>query len=114
MLKLDRKFLQDVGLGRLAPGPASLVHAYLAVELESRVARRLAAGLSDEELAEFEAIGRSGDDTASLAWLHETRPHYREIVWVELLRLRREVGVQVALVDRSLPGLPHAYSASFN
>lgn len=114
MLKLDRKFLQDVGLGRLAPGAASLVLAYLAAELESRVARRLAAGFSDEELCEFEAVDRSGGEAASLEWFQEARPHYREIVWVELLRLRREVSVQVALVDRSIPGLPNAYRLSLN
>ena|GEM_PF-4715597 len=114
MLELDQRFLRDVGLGYLAPGPASLVLGYLGTVLEARVARRLAVGLSGDELSEFEAIGRRGDDTEALTWLHEVRPDYREIVWVELLRLRREVRIQVSLLDRSIPGLPHAFRPSFN
>jgi len=114
MLELDHKFLQDVGLGHLTPGPASLVLGYLGTVLQARVRRRFAAGLSAAELSEFEAIDRSGDDEAALAWLHDVRPHYREIVWAELLRLRREVSVHVALLDRSIPGLPHVFRPSFN
>jgi hypothetical protein len=114
MLELDHKFLQEVGLGHLSPGPASLVLGYLGSVLESRVRRRLAAGLSADELGEVEAIDRSGDDVVALAWLEEVRPHYGEIVWTELLRLRREVSVQVAFLDRSIPGLPHTFRPSLN
>lgn len=49
-------------------------------DLELAVGRELSAGLSDEQLAEFEElIGRQDEEGAS-AWLSTHRPDYPEVV----------------------------------
>lgn len=48
--------------------------------LEIRVGERLATGIPDERLAEFERHVDSGDDASAAAWLDEHIPDHRRIV----------------------------------
>ncbi|HET7630629.1 MAG TPA: DUF5663 domain-containing protein [Candidatus Saccharimonadales bacterium] len=75
MFQLDDKFLADVGLGDLPAEQKEefLNHTYM--ELERRVGEALSDGLSEAQLAEFEAfIDR--DDTKVQAWFADNLPDY--------------------------------------
>ncbi len=75
MFQLDDKFLQDLGLGDLSPDQKQsfLQHTY--GELEQRVGMRLAEGLSDAQLLQFEDI--TGRDEAKVRdWLNSNVPGF--------------------------------------
>lgn len=59
----------------------------LSPELEFRVGERLSAGLSTQQLEEFEQILDSGDSDGPGRWLMATVPNYRAIVNEELASL---------------------------
>lgn len=75
MFQLDDQFLQSVGLGDLPEDQkqAFLQHTY--ETLEERVGTRLADGLSEEQLQEFEAFA-SQDESRTYAWLNANVPDY--------------------------------------
>lgn len=77
MFQLDDNFLQSVGLGNLPEDQkeAFLQHTY--ETLEERVGERLAADLSDEQLAEFESFAVQ-DEAKVYAWLQANVPNYQE------------------------------------
>lgn len=64
MFQLDDNFLQQVGLGGLPEDQKQAFLAYFREQLELRVGTKLSEGLSDAQLAEFEAfIDRNMDVT---------------------------------------------------
>ena len=64
MFQLDDNFLQQVGLGGLPDEQKQAFLAYFREQLELRVGTKLSEGLSDAQLAEFEAfIDRKMDVT---------------------------------------------------
>ena len=64
MFQLDDNFLQQVGLGSLPEDQKQAFLAYFREQLELRVGTKLSEGLSDAQLAEFEAfIDRNMDVT---------------------------------------------------
>ncbi len=64
MFQLDDNFLQQVGLGDLPEEQKQAFLAYFREQLELRVGTKLSDGLSDAQLAEFEAfIDRNMDVT---------------------------------------------------
>lgn len=75
MFQLDDQFLQSVGLGDLPEDQkqAFLQHTY--ETLEERVGTRLADGLSEAQLQEFEAFA-SQDEARTYAWLNANVPDY--------------------------------------
>lgn len=75
MFQLDDQFLQSVGLGDLPQDQkdAFLQHTY--ETLEERVGTRLADGLSEAQLQEFEAFA-SQDEARTYAWLNANVPGY--------------------------------------
>lgn len=75
MFQLDDQFLQSVGLGDLPADQkqAFLQHTY--ETLEERVGTRLAAGLSEAQLQEFEAFAAQ-DEQKTYAWLQANVPDY--------------------------------------
>lgn len=76
MFRLDDQFLKDVGLDVLPPEQkqAFLEHVY--GQLELTVGTRLAEGLSDAQLAEFESfIDRN--DASIRDWVTANAPDYR-------------------------------------
>lgn len=77
MFNLDDKFLQEIGLGSLPAEekPKMLSHIY--ETLEMRVGMKLASGMSDAQLDEFESfIG--GDITKASAFLTSVNPSWQE------------------------------------
>lgn len=84
MFQLDDNFLQDLGLDNL---PADQKHAFLQhiyEELELRVGARLAEGVPDEKLIEFESlITRDPDHPEDFPltvadWLKANVPDFRD------------------------------------
>jgi hypothetical protein len=75
MFALDNNFLIDVGLGDMpnAERQAFLQHIY--EELELRVGTRLSEGMTDAQLAEFEAIIDRKMEIVD-AWLNRFVPGY--------------------------------------
>ena len=75
MFQLDDTFLQSVGLGDLPTDQkeAFLEHTYKT--LEERVGERLAAGLSEVQLQEFEGFAVQ-DEVKTAAWLAAHVPDY--------------------------------------
>ncbi|AUM20236.1 DUF5663 domain-containing protein [Rhodococcus ruber] len=49
-------------------------------ELELRVGTRLAEGLSDSQLHDFEVLSDTGDEHGMARWLDTTVPHHRQLV----------------------------------
>ena len=77
MFQLDDKFLQDVGLGDMPADQKQAFLQHIYSELELRVGTKLSEGLSDEQMAEFEAfIDRSAEEVD--AWFTAHLPNYAE------------------------------------
>jgi hypothetical protein len=76
MFQLDDQFLQSVGLGQLPDDQkqAFLQHTY--ETLEERVGMRLASGLSEAQLEEFEGFAAQ-DEQKTYAWLSANVPDYQ-------------------------------------
>lgn len=87
-----------------APELEALVSAFwrdeLYGELELRVGRRMVEGLSEVQLAEFDAIS-CDDADASLRWIESFVPNYRLIVAEETQALVVEAANAFAQVDPS-------------
>lgn len=91
MFNLDDDFLQSVGLGGLPEDQKQAFLQHLLEELELRVGSRLAEGMKDDQLAEFEKHIENADDTGAVQWLEQNRPNYKDVVAEELEKLRKEV-----------------------
>lgn len=100
MLTIDDNLLTDLGLGSLPAEERKALLAHLVETLELRVGMKLAQGLSDEQLDEFEALlpvaadseeARLTKEQAALKWLETHFPNYREVVAQELDTLKTEV-----------------------
>jgi hypothetical protein len=91
MIKLDDKFLSEVGLAELPKEEKKkmLVHIYETLEL--RVGMKLAEGMSDAQLDEFEKLAAKNDEAGSLKWLETNVPNYKEVVMAELEALKDEI-----------------------
>ena len=84
MFQLDDNFLQQVGLGDLPEEQKQAFLAYFREQLELRVGTKLSEGLSDAQLAEFEAfIDRNMDVTnqwvANNAADYQNDPVYQKL-----------------------------------
>lgn len=76
MFQLDDNFLKDIGLDNLPPEQKQAFLQHIYEELELRVGTRLAEGLSDAQLGEFEAlIERNADKVQQ--WLQQNIPDYQ-------------------------------------
>lgn len=100
MLTIDDNLLTELGLGSLPAEERKALLAHLLETLELRVGMKLAQGLDDEQLDEFEALlpiaadneeVRLKKEQAALKWLETHFPNYREVVAQELETLKSEV-----------------------
>lgn len=85
MFQLDDNFLKDLGLDGLPAEQKAAFLQHIYEELELRVGTRLAEGLNDAQLSEFESlIERDGDKVQD--WLaknvpdYQTQPDYQKIL----------------------------------
>lgn len=91
MFLLDDAFLQSVGLNNLPEDQKQAFLQHLYEELELRVGTRLAEGMKDDQLTEFEKFIEQGDDKGAIQWLEQNRPAYKEVVAEELEKLKKEI-----------------------
>jgi hypothetical protein len=91
MFQLDNKFLEELGLGALPDAEKDKMKAHIYETLEMRVGMRLASGMSDAQLDEFEGLMNNQDEEGALKWLETNFPNYKQVVAEELEKLKSEV-----------------------
>jgi hypothetical protein len=91
MLKLDDKFLEEVGLAELPVEDKKKMLAHIYETLELRVGMKLAENMTDAQLDEFEKLADANDEAGSLKWLETNVPNYRDVVISELEKLKNEI-----------------------
>lgn len=77
MTQIDTAFLTSLGLSDLPQDKQQEIAQQLQTELEERVGEKLTAGMSDEQLAEFDAL-MENDEQAVQQWLQANRPNYSD------------------------------------
>lgn len=76
MFQLDDNFLKDLGLDNLPEEQKTAFLQHIYEELELRVGTRLAEGLSDKQLSEFESLIER-DEQKVQEWLQQNLPDYQ-------------------------------------
>lgn len=77
MFQLDDNFLQEVGLSGLPDDQKQALLEHIYSELELRVGTKLSEGLSDDQLAQFEAfVDRNENKVRS--WFERYLPNYTQ------------------------------------
>jgi hypothetical protein len=90
-MKIDDKFLEELGLAALPAEEKQALVAQIIETLEMRVGTKLASGLSDAQLQEFEGFMNANDQEGALKWLETNAPNYKEVVKGELETLKNEI-----------------------
>ena len=90
-MKLDGAFLEEVGIAGLEADDAAALLELVYSTLEYRVGLRLAKGMSDEMLTEFEGFMDEGNEAGALHWLEENVPDYKAVVAEEFGSLKNEI-----------------------
>ena len=91
MLKLDDKFLEELGLGGLPADEKKKMLSHIYETLELRVGMKLAENMTEAQLDEFEKLADANDEAGSLKWLDTNVPNYRDVVVAELNKLKQEI-----------------------
>jgi len=78
MIRVDENFMTEIGLAEMPAAEKQAFMDHAEEELEVRVGQAVSAGLSDAKIDEFSRI--SDDQTATLSWLEQNVPNFREIV----------------------------------
>lgn len=91
MFKLDDNFLRELGLGALPAAEKNKMLSHIYETLEMRVGVRLASGMTDAQLDEFESYINNNDESGALKWLETNFPNYKDVVAEELNKLKEEV-----------------------
>jgi len=107
MFKLDDNLLQELGLGTLPPQEKNRMLQHIYETLEMRVGMRLAEGMSNQQLDEFEKLMPIQTDTEevrkqkeqqALTWLETNFPNYKQVVADELEKLKGEIKTSAAQI----------------
>ncbi len=100
MFKLDDNLLRELGLGDLPPQEKNRMLQHIYETLEMRVGMRLAEGMSNQQLDEFEKLmplqtdteeARKQKEQEALLWLETNFPNYKQVVADELEKLKGEI-----------------------
>lgn len=91
MHQIDDNFLATLGLAALPQDEKEKMKAHIYETLEMRVGMKLASGMSEEQLNEFEALMNAQDDAGALKWLETNFPNYKQVVADELDKLKEEI-----------------------
>ena len=87
-MQFDEKFLQEMGLSAMPEKQKRQFLDYVQEELEVRIGERISKGLTEAQLAEFDAL----TDQAEIGcWLQANRPDYREIVSRTITEMKEEI-----------------------
>ena len=88
MKPIDEAFLAEVGLAAMPEQKKQDFLAFVQEELEVRIGERIAKGLPEVKLNEFDMIT---DREEATKWLEANRPDYREIVERTIRELKEEI-----------------------
>ena len=88
MKPIDEAFLAEVGLAAMPEQKKRDFLAFVQEELEVRIGERIAKGLPEVKLNEFDMIT---DRDEAAKWLEANRPDYREIVERTIRELKEEI-----------------------
>ena len=88
MKPIDEAFLAEVGLAAMPEQKKQEFLAFVQEELEVRIGERIAKGLPETKLNEFDMIT---DRDEATKWLEANRPDYREIVERTIRELKEEI-----------------------
>jgi hypothetical protein len=77
MFSIDDKFLGEIGLGGLPDSEKPVMRRHIYETLEMRVGMKLASGMSDAQLDEFESL-ISGDVTKARNYLSGIDPNWEQ------------------------------------
>ena len=88
MALIDEQFMAEVGLGEMPAAEKQAFMEQATEELEVRVGRQISAGLSMEQMREFEQIEDSAEITN---WLNQNVPNFREEVMQVLMNFKQEL-----------------------
>lgn len=91
MFKLDENFLHELGLSALPADEKNKMLAHILDTLEMRVGMKLASGMTNEQLDEFESYINQKDEAGALKWLETNFPDYKSVVNQELESLKVEI-----------------------
>lgn len=86
MATLETDIRREVG-GVLSEEEIQELLPIASENLERAVGVVLSAGLSDDDLEEFEALADVGDEAGTSRWLEQGRPDYREVVAAQVAAL---------------------------
>jgi hypothetical protein len=87
-MHFDEQFLQEMGLSAMPEEQKREFLEYIQEELEVRIGERISRGLTDAQLAEFDALT---DQNEIGRWLQDNRPDYREIVDRTIAEMKEEI-----------------------
>lgn len=87
-MEFDEKFLQEVGLSAMPEDEKQRFLDYVREELEVRIGERIARGLTEVQLNQFDMIT---DPAETAKWLEINRPDYREIVTRTINEMKEEI-----------------------
>ena len=87
-MQFDERFLQEMGLSAMPEDQKQKFLAYVQEELEIRIGERIAKGLTDVQLNEFDMIN---DTEEATKWLERNRPDFREIVTRTIEEMKEEI-----------------------
>ncbi|MBQ2695279.1 hypothetical protein IJG04_01425 [Candidatus Saccharibacteria bacterium] len=87
-MQFDEKFLADMGLSAMPEQEKQAFLDYIQEELEVRIGERIAKGMTEAQLAEFDSLT---DQSEITAWLEKNRPDYRDIVTRTIADMKDEI-----------------------
>ena len=87
-MEFNEQFLQEMGLSSMPEEQKKKFLAYIQEELEIRIGERIAKGLTETQLNEFDMIS---DQSEATKWLEKNRPDYREIVARTIEEMKQEI-----------------------
>lgn len=87
-MQFDERFLQEMGLSAMPEAEKQAFLAYVQEEIEVRIGERIARGLTESQLQEFDTLT---DQKQITAWLEKNRPDYRDIVLRTIGEMKDEI-----------------------
>ncbi len=76
-MRVDDQFMEEVGLGAMPEDEKKAFMQHAEEELQVRVGQGIGAGMTDEQMREFD---EATDLQAARDWLEKNVPDYRELV----------------------------------
>ena len=87
-MKFDEEFLTEVGLQEMPENQKEVFLKYVEEEVQVRVGEKIAEGVSEEKLAEFEEID---DSLEARKWLLRYKPDFEKIIDGVVDEIKKEI-----------------------